>query len=119
MAYNAAGATWESRPPGTFANGETITGTPADDAIIGTPQVDVLIGLAGDDQFTVQGADHVNGGDGFDTLILPGLPTDYDIRWQGDLIIASGSIGQVSMFDIDGILFADLPGRMTLPERAN
>ncbi len=117
--YNAAGADWETRAPGTFANGETIMGTPGDDAISGTPQVDVLIGLAGDDQFTVLGADHVNGGDGFDTVILPGLPTDYDIRWVGDQIIANGSIGQVTMFDIDGILFADLPGRMTMPERAN
>ena len=119
MDYNAAGADWETRPAGTFGHGDVFTGTPGDDVIGGTPQVDVLIGLSGDDQFTLQGADHVNGGDGFDTVILPGIPTDYTIGWVGDRIIATSPMGQVTMFDIDGIGFADLPGRMTMPERAN
>ena len=119
MAYNITGAAWETRAPGTFDQGEVFNGTPGEDAINGTPHVDVLIGLAGDDRFTVQGADHVNGGDGFDTVILPGLPTDYSIGWVGDRIVATGPPGRITMFDIDGIEFADQPGPMTLPERAN
>ena len=119
MTYNAAGADWEARAPGTFDQGQVVTGTSGNDTLGGTPQPDVLIGLAGDDQFTALGADHINGGDGFDTVILPGLPTDYDIGWVGDRIVANGPAGPITMFDIDGILFADLPGRMTMPERAN
>ena len=119
MADNAAGADWETRAPGTFDQGQVVTGTSGNDTLNGTPQPDVLLGLAGDDTFTALGADHINGGDGFDTVILPGVPADYTLGWVGDRIVASGATGQITLFDIDGIGFAGSPGPFILPARSN
>ena len=116
MAYNAAGAAGDARAPDTFDQGAVFTGTLGNDLITGTPHEDVMIGLDGDDQFEVHGADHVNGGEGFDLAILPGLPTDTTLVWEGDRMVATGAGGRVTMFGIDGVGFSDLPGRLSMPE---
>lgn len=115
MAYNANGADWELRAPGTFAQGQIITGTAAADQMAGTPEADIMIGLDGDDQFTVQGADRINGGEGVDLAIIPGLPTEYTLIQEGDRIVATGPEGRILMYGIDGISFTDLPGRLSMP----
>ena len=116
MAYNANGADWDGRAPGTFDQGEVNFGTPGDDMIEGTPQEDIMIGLDGDDSFAVHGADRINGGKGFDLAIIPGLPTDYTLVWEADRIVANGPEGRITMFGIDGISFIDMPGRLSMPE---
>ena len=116
MAYNASGADWEVRPPDTFAQGEVFTGTPGADVIDGTHEEDVMIGLDGDDVFVVRSADRINGGLGFDTVVLPGIGPEFDIVWSGDRVIVSGNQGHVTLFDIENITMAGSPGRNFMPE---
>jgi hypothetical protein len=118
MEYNATPPDWNSRALGSFDQGQLVFGTSGADLIDGTPLADILIGLDGDDHFSVQGADRINGGEGFDVAILPGLPTDYEVMWQGGRIFVTGAQGRVSLFDIDGIGFTDLPGRLVMPDIA-
>ncbi len=116
MAYNASAVDWEGRAAGTFDQGEVIFGTPGDDQVQGSPQEDIMIGLDGDDSFAVHGADRVNGGAGFDLAIIPGLPTDYTLVWEGEQIVATGPEGRITLFGIDGISFTALPGSLSMPE---
>ena len=114
-AYNANGADWDQRPPGSFDQGQFVTGTPGDDILTGTVLADIMIGRDGDDRFTVQGADRINGGDGFDLVILPGGPPDYALTREGDRIIVVGPQGRASLFGIEGISYSDLPGLLPMP----
>jgi Ca2+-binding RTX toxin-like protein len=55
--------------PAAAGPGQTITGTPGDDALVGTPRADRIRGLAGDDDITGgRGDDRQSGGEGDDTF---------------------------------------------------
>jgi len=117
MAFNALPG--DAARDGAFTQGIHAPGTSGDDALSGTGGDDILIGGDGDDNFDlIAGRDHVHGGEGFDVVTLPGLPDAYVLGRDGEVMLATSETLNVRMLGIDAIGFADMPGRLTLPEQA-
>ena len=115
MAFNAVPG--DAARAGAFSHGIYAPGTAGDDVFTGTAGEDILIGGDGDDHFNlIAGRDHVHGGEGFDIVTLPGWPDAYVLGWDGDVMLATSQTLSLRMRGIDGIGFADMPGRLTLPE---
>ena len=116
--YNATGAGWEARPPGTFRHGVLRVGSNGTDLLEGTDKVDSLLGMAGDDVLISNGgADHLNGGEGFDIAILSGTPEAYDLTREGARILARGPDGTISLFAVEALQFMDAPGTLLRLDR--
>ena len=119
-AYNAAGADWEERAPGTFLHGVLRVGGHGADVLSGTPQEDTLIAGPGDDILVSNGgADHLNGGAGFDIAILGGAPQDYAFSKANTRLLARGPGGTTTLFGVEMLQFTGAPGEVleveTLP----
>ncbi len=114
--YNAAGADWQARTPGTFLHGILRLGGRGADLLQGSPQEDTLIAGPGDDILVTNGgADHLNGGEGFDIAILAGAPGDYTFS-RGDIRLnARGPDGTITLFGIELLQFSDAPGAVVDP----
>ncbi len=111
--YNAAGADWESRAPGTFTHGILRLGGEGADVLQGTPKPDTLIAGPGDDILVSNGGgDHLNGGEGFDTAILGASPEAYTFATRGGRLLATGPDGTTSLFGVEMLQFAGAPGEI-------
>jgi len=117
MAYNAeTPVTWETRPPGTFANGIVRTAQPDGGEIVAQHPHDVLWGGSGDDILIAIGCcNRILGGGGHDVAVLPGRGSDYTMRWQEDVLLVTalvelgGGTQEIRLLDVQEIRFSDQP----------
>lgn len=115
--YNAAGADWEKRAPGTFLQGILRLGGRGADVMQGTAQADTLIAGPGDDILVSNGgADHLNGGEGFDIAILAGTPDDYAFTQDDIRLYAHRVGGTTTLFGVEMLQFSAAPGQIIDPQ---
>ncbi|MDA7429901.1 calcium-binding protein [Primorskyibacter aestuariivivens] len=101
-------AWWESRRPDTFLHGVVLYGSDRSERFEGTTEEDILIAGGGNDELISHGrSDHLNGGPGTDTAVLPGIAEDYVFTRDGARIIATYPLGQITLRDIEIIRFSD------------
>lgn len=114
VTYNAAlNSTWDPRAAEVFANGQSLIGSAQGDLVEGSPLADFLDGGAGDDWLISRGgADAVHGGDGTDTVVLPGAVSDYRFSWMGAFLMAAGPLGESRMLSIEQLEFEANPGQL-------
>ena len=106
MAASARGAPWETRAPGTFADGALVEGTEGPDELGGTPEEDDLLGHGGDDRLAAGPGDRVHGGEGRDVAVLPGAAADWAPRREGAVTWLDGPGGSVRLFAVEAVEFA-------------
>ncbi|WP_319825126.1 calcium-binding protein [Thalassovita sp.] len=113
MAYNAGGGVGRA---GDYANGLYLRGGDSGQQIMGTPFVDVIVAGRGDDRIIAAGGgDFLVGGDGVDTVVLPGVAGDYKLAIWGETVLLQGPGAEVALQGIEGIEFESEPGaRMEL-----
>jgi Ca2+-binding RTX toxin-like protein len=76
--------------------------------LIGTDQEDFMAGGASDDSFVVGlGNDGIHGGDGIDTLELPGDASGYTIRQMDDGYLVAGYGSEKFALSIERFVFGD------------
>ena len=123
MAYNASGSVdWETRAPGTFANGIIRHAPEGGGRIEASHPRDILMGGKGDDVLVATGCCvRMHGGAGQNTAVLPGTPADYDFLWMGDVMLVS-AVGdgdaEMRLANIQRIEFVatpDAPMELTPP----
>ena len=123
MAYNAGGGVdWETRAPGTFANGIIRHAPEGGGRIEATHPRDILMGGKGDDVLVATGCCvRMHGGAGQNTAVLPGAPADYDFLWMGDVMLVSAvgdADAEMRLANIQRIEFTatpDAPMELTPP----
>jgi hypothetical protein len=123
MAYNAGGGVdWETRAPGTFANGIIRHAPEGGGRIEASHPRDILLGGKGDDVLVATGCCvRMHGGAGQNTAVLPGAPADYDFLWMGDVMLVSAvgdADAEMRLADIQRIEFVatpDAPMELTPP----
>lgn len=112
-AYNAtAGAGWEARAPGAFAQGVYRFGTDADDRLEGTDQEDVFVAGRGNDTLILGPGDRAHGGPGRDRALLPGRAADYALVEDGILRILNGPGAPIRLVSVEEAAFSDEPGSL-------
>ena len=103
QAYNAL-PFGSDRAPEAFLNGVTRDGTDSGDTLQGTPQGDILIGRDGDDTILPGlGTNRMHGGDGRDTVRVPGVAADYQQGWLGDdtlILISEESVHYITAVEV-------------------
>lgn len=98
---------WDAVGGVHYQNGVTIIGSDQGEVHVGTAQEDFIAGKAGDDLFVLGlGNDGVHGGDGFDTVVMRGLYSDYTIAKEGDGWRVDGPEGSDFLIDIEAIRFS-------------
>jgi len=110
-AYNAtAGAGWETRAPGAFAQGAYRIGSDADDRLTGTERGDVFLAGRGNDTLILGPGDRAHGGPGRDRAVLPGRAADYALVEAGILRILNGPGGPIRLVAVEEAEFSAEPG---------
>lgn len=79
--------------------GSTLWGGAGDDTLIGSEADDIFQGGAGDDL--------IQGGEGWDTLLLSGSRTDYQVLRSGDEFIIKGADGLDRVSGVEMLRFSD------------
>lgn len=107
-AYVTAPADYQA---GIVAPASETTGTDAADRLSGGLGSETLLGFAGDDIFTpLGGNDHIDGGDGRDTLYLLGSIYQFDINALGTTVVLTdleGGQGTLTLNSIEAIHYSD------------
>lgn len=106
---NRTTPSWWGQPGGPrYQQGRTVTGNDRNNALAGTIRGDVLLARAGDDLLNPgPGLDHIHGGDGTDTVLLPDPAADVTFTTDGPRTVAQGPSGRWHLFSVERLRFSD------------
>ena len=106
---NRATSSWWGDPGGTHhQQGRRLDGTDGDNALAGTVKGDVILAGSGDDLISPgPGLDHIHGGEGSDTVLLPDPAASLTFAADGPRIIAQGPSGRWHLFSVERLRFPD------------
>jgi hypothetical protein len=117
MRYNRSGADWESRAPGSFEDGVTLRGGAAAERLVGTPEEDLLLAGGGNDIVLAGPGDRVDGGAGYDRLVLPEALRGAPVAWQGARLAIGQGRGRILVAGIEEIAYGTDMQAQPVPER--
>lgn len=110
QAYNAtAGADWENRAIGAFAQGVFVQGSDDADMLSGTTESDVILGHGGNDVLTLGPGDRAHGGPGRDRALLPGMASDYALVEQGIIRFLNSAVAPIRLVSVEEAVFSAEP----------
>jgi len=87
-------------------NSDYFEGGAGDDVLLGAEGDDILVGQAGEDI--------LHGGEGHDIAYLPGVLGDYQIVFEGETLLITGTGGLDTLISIEDIRFEGGGGRFLL-----
>ena len=106
---NRSTPSWWGDPGGPrYQQGRRIKGNDGPNALSGTLRGDIILADAGDDLINPgPGRDHIHGGEGLDTVLLPDPRNSVSFEADGPRIVARGPSGRWHLYSVERLRFPD------------